>query len=160
MVCIKAHEDCKSSQCKVSPAIGTWSKLAQPEPASFSEAIMSMLIIRHRVKDYKRWRPGFDRHAKAQKSAGLTNPRVFRSSDDENEVVILFDTDDTKKAKDFVASPDLKATMTKAGVIDSPTFYFLESAERSRVMGMGWIELLGLHGEKHQIAYPNSRSAQ
>jgi hypothetical protein len=51
---------------------------------------------------------GFDRHARAQGSAGLTNPRVFRSSDDRNEVVILSNTDDTKKAKDFVASPDLK----------------------------------------------------
>jgi hypothetical protein len=51
---------------------------------------------------------GFDRHARAQRSAGLTNPRVFRSSDDRNEVVILSNTDDTKKAKDFVASPDLK----------------------------------------------------
>jgi hypothetical protein len=70
----------------------------------------------------------------------------FRSSDDKNEVVILFDTDDTKKAKAFVASPDLKETMAKAGVTDSPTFYFLESAEPLRVMGTGWLELLGLHG--------------
>src|SRR5262245_52913769 len=38
---------------------------APPPPESFSEAIMSMLIIRHRVKDYSRWRPGFDRHARA-----------------------------------------------------------------------------------------------
>jgi hypothetical protein len=106
---------------------------------------MGTLIISHRVKDYSTWRPVFDRHTKAQKSAGLTNPRVFRSSDDKNEVVILFDTDDTKKAKDFVASPDLKETMAKAGVTDSPTFYFLESAEPLRVMGTGWIELFGLH---------------
>jgi hypothetical protein len=61
----------------------------------------------------------------AHKSAGLTNPRLFRSSDDKSQVVILFDTDDTR-AKDFVASPDLKATMAKAGVMDSPTVYFLE----------------------------------
>ena len=107
---------------------------------------MGMLIIRHKVKDYGKWRPAFDRHAGAQKSAGLTHPRVFRSSDDKNEVVILFDTDDTKRAKDFVASPDLKETMAKAGVVDSPTFYLLESAEPLRAMGMGWIELLGLHG--------------
>src|SRR3974390_2937437 len=100
---------------------------------------MGRLISRYRVKDTSEWRPGFDRHARAQKSAGLTNPRVFRSSDDKNEVVILFDTDDTKRAKDFVASPDLKA---KAGVVDSPTFYFLESAEPLRAMPMGWIELL------------------
>jgi hypothetical protein len=67
---------------------------------------MGTLIIRHKVKDYGKWRPVFDRHAGAQKSAGLTNPRVFRSSDDKNEVVILFDTDGTKKVNDFVASPD------------------------------------------------------
>ncbi len=107
---------------------------------------MGTLIIRHKVKDYGKWRPVFDRHAGAQKSAGLTNPRVFRSSDDKNEVVILFDTDGTKKAKDFVASPEVKETMAKAGVMDRPTAFFLESAQPLKVMGMGWIDLLGLHG--------------
>jgi len=104
------------------------------------------LIVSHKVKDYRTWRPVFDRHISAQKSAGLTNPRVFHSLDDKNEVVILFDTDDTKKNRDFVASPDLRDTMAEAGVVDRPTFYFLESAEPSRAMGTGWIELLGLHG--------------
>jgi hypothetical protein len=70
----------------------------------------------------------------------------LRSSDEKNEVVILFDTDDTKKAKDFASSHDLKETMAKAGVMDSPAFYFLESAEPLRTVPMGWIELLGLHG--------------
>jgi hypothetical protein len=46
-----------------------------------------------------KWRSAFDRHAGAQKSAGLTNPRVFRSADDKNELVILFDTKDTTRAK-------------------------------------------------------------
>ena len=56
--------------------------------------------------------------------------------------MILFDTKDTTRARDFVASPDLKETMAKAGVMDSPTFYFLD--QPLRVMGMGWLELLGL----------------
>jgi hypothetical protein len=73
---------------------------------------MGILIVRHKVKDYSTWRPEFDRHASAQKSASLTNPRVFRSSDDPNEVVIFFTTSDTAKAKDFVSSPDLKSTMS------------------------------------------------
>jgi len=107
---------------------------------------MGTLIISHKVKDYNTWRPVFDRHASAQKSAGLTNARVYRSSDDENEVVILFDTDDTKKAKDFVASPDVKESMAESGVLDRPVFYFLESAEPLRDMETGWIKLLGLHG--------------
>jgi hypothetical protein len=49
---------------------------------------MGTLIIRHKVKDYGEWRP-FDRHAVAQKSGGLTNPRVFRSCDNDNEVVFV-----------------------------------------------------------------------
>jgi hypothetical protein len=65
---------------------------------------LGMLVIRHKVKDYSTWRPEFDRHASTQRSAGLTNPRVFHSSDDPNEVVIFFTTNDTAKAKDFVAS--------------------------------------------------------
>jgi len=105
---------------------------------------MGKLIVSHRVKDYGTWRPVFDQHKGAQKSAGLTNPRVFRSTDDNNNVVIVFDTDDTKKAKDFVDSPDLKATMAEAGVLNTPTFYFLESAQPVREMGTGWLELLGL----------------
>ena len=105
---------------------------------------MGMLVIRHKVKDYSTWRPAFDQHASAQRSAGLRDPHVFRSSDDQNEVVIFFRTTDTAKAKDFIASTDLKSTMAKAGVVDTPTFYFLESAESLRTMGSGWIELLGL----------------
>ena len=61
-------------------------------------------------------------------------------------MVILFDTDDTKKARGFASSPDLKETMAKAGVVDSPAFYFLESTEPLRTVPGGWIELLGLRG--------------
>ena len=38
----------------------------------------------------------------------------------------VFDTEDTKKAKDFAASADLKEAMEKAGVLDTPTIYLLE----------------------------------
>jgi hypothetical protein len=84
------------------------------------------LIIRHKVKDYGKWRPMFDKHSLMQKAAGLSNPRVFRSADDKSEIVVVFDTKDTKRAKDFAASPDLRETMAKAGVMDDPTIYFLD----------------------------------
>ena len=41
---------------------------------------MGMMIIRHKVRDYGQWRPIFDRHAKMQKAAGLSNPRVYHSA--------------------------------------------------------------------------------
>jgi hypothetical protein len=89
-----------------------------------------MMIIRHKVRDYGQWRPIFDAHAEMQKAAGLSNPRVYHAADsNRSEIVIVFDTKETKTAKDFAASADLKEAMTKAGVVDTPTIYFLESID-------------------------------
>ena len=68
--------------------------------------------------------------AEMQRAAGLINPRVYHSADsNKSEIVVVFDTEDTKKAKEFAASGDLKEAMTKAGVLDTPTIYFLESID-------------------------------
>jgi hypothetical protein len=65
-----------------------------------------------------------------QRAAGLVNPRVYHSADsNKSEIVVVFDTEDTKKAKEFAASPNLKDAMVKAGVVDIPTIYFLESID-------------------------------
>ena len=91
---------------------------------------MGMMILRHKVRDYGQWRPIFDQHAEMQRAAGLTNPRVYHSADsNKSEIVVVFDTEDTKKAKEFTASADLKDAMMKAGVLDAPTVYFLESID-------------------------------
>jgi hypothetical protein len=89
---------------------------------------MGLLIVRHKVKDFATWKKVFDTHATAQKAAGLTNPRIYRSSDDHNETVVLFDMKDAAMAKKFAAGPDLKSTMVAAGVTDQPTAFFLEDA--------------------------------
>jgi hypothetical protein len=91
---------------------------------------MGMMIIRHKVRDYGQWRPLFDEYAEMQKAAGLSNPRVYHSADsNKSEIVVVFDTEDTSKAKEFADSTDLKEAMAKAGVWDTPTIYFLESID-------------------------------
>jgi hypothetical protein len=47
----------------------------------------------------------------------------------QSEIVIIFYTEDTMKAKEFAASADLKEAMLKAGALDTPTIYFLESID-------------------------------
>lgn len=89
---------------------------------------MGMLIVRHKVKDFATWKKAFDGHAAAQRAAGLTSPHVYRSTDDRNETVIVFNMRDAAGAKKFAASADLKSTMASAGVVDQPTMYFLEDA--------------------------------
>ncbi len=89
---------------------------------------MGLLIIRHKVRDYPAWRKVFDAHNGVRTSAGLTNPRVFRSAEDASELVVLLDFKDAGSAKEFGASPDLKAKMADAGVVEAPTVFFLEPA--------------------------------
>jgi len=82
------------------------------------------------VRDYGEWRPIFDQHAEMQRGAGLIKPRVYHSADsNKSEIFVVFDTEDTKKAKEFAASADLKEAMEKAGVLETPTIYFLESID-------------------------------
>jgi hypothetical protein len=102
----------------------------QTGSAKQKEDDMGMMIVRHKVRDYGQWRPIFDGHVEMQRAAGLINPRVYHSADsNKSEIVVVFDTENTKMAKDFAASADLKEAMMEAGVLDTPTSYFLESID-------------------------------
>ena len=78
------------------------------------------LTVHFKVKDFNAWRTSYNGHEKNRASAGITNGRVFRSADDQNDVVILQDVSDVAKARAWLGSDDLKAEMQKSGVIGSP----------------------------------------
>jgi len=86
---------------------------------------MAMMIVRHRVRDYEAWRSVYDAHEPARNVAGLSNGRVFRSADDPDDLVILFDVADRQKAEAFAASEDLKTAMQKGGVEGRPNMQFI-----------------------------------
>ena len=86
---------------------------------------MAFILIRHKVKDFKTWKTGYDAHQPNRAEAGLTEKYVLRSADDANEVVLLFEAQDLNRAKAFAASADLREKMQEVGVIDKPDIYFL-----------------------------------
>ncbi len=90
---------------------------------------MGLLIVRHKVKNFAAWKKAFAAHATAQKAAGLTRPRVFRSVGDRNETVVIFNMKSAAAAKKFAASEELKSTMMAAGVIDEPTIYMVDEVK-------------------------------
>ena len=90
---------------------------------------MSLLVIRHKMKDFTAWKQAYDAHAGARAAGGLGNGRVTRSVDDPSELVLIFDVADITKAKAFCASDELKSAMQGAGVIDKPDLYFLNDAD-------------------------------
>ena len=86
------------------------------------------LMIHHKVKDYAAWRSGYDGHEKSRLSAGITNGRVFRSAEDPNDVVILQDVADVAKARSWLGSDEMKATLQKSGVVGTPNIRFAAAA--------------------------------
>jgi hypothetical protein len=57
-------------------------------------------------------------------TAGITTSRVFRSADDQNDVVILADVADISKARAWLGSNDMKTVLEKSGVVGSPSIRF------------------------------------
>jgi hypothetical protein len=87
---------------------------------------MGVMIVHHSVRDYAAWRPAYDAHEAARTAAGLTNGRVFRSTEDPNDILILFDTSDRRRAEEFGGSEDLKSAMQNSGVIGQPKILFAD----------------------------------
>jgi len=87
-----------------------------------------VMMIHHEVANYAKWRPIFDADTSAQQAAGLSDPRVYRSVDDPNDVTVVFAMADPAKAKAFAAAKRLKDVMGNAGVKGKPVVQFLEQA--------------------------------
>jgi len=87
---------------------------------------MAIMIIHRCVQNYEAWRPVYDAHEPARNAAGLTNGRVFRSTDEPDDVVILFDMADRGKAEALLSTEDMKTTMQRAGVQGRPDIRFME----------------------------------
>jgi len=90
---------------------------------------MTFVLVRHKVQDFAKWKPVYDEHQATRRAGGSKGARLFRSADNPNEVIMLFEWDQLKNARQFIQSEDLRKTMEKAGVADRPDVYFLEEGQ-------------------------------
>jgi len=86
---------------------------------------MTNIMIKHKVVDYAAWKVEFDNFADVRKSSGEKSYRILHPSDDPNNLTLLFEWDSMKNAETFLASPELKTTMQRAGVAEEPKVLFL-----------------------------------
>jgi hypothetical protein len=93
-----------------------------PPPPAFTP--FDVAEISHSVKDYAKWRPFFDTDSVNRKASGLDNIVIATETDKPNNVLIVLNVSDMKKAKDFAADPRLKDVMGKAGVVSKPVVQF------------------------------------
>jgi quinol monooxygenase YgiN len=91
---------------------------------------MTYIYVRHNVKDYAKWKEGFDKHAAARQAGGATDEvYIMRNVEDPNEITAILGWNDVAKARAFSQSASLKEAMQKAGVTGPPEIRFLESAD-------------------------------
>ena len=90
---------------------------------------MSHVMVRHQVENYDSWRVVFDDHESFRKENGEQSTQVFQSSEDPNDVLLLFGWDSEESGRRFMESDNLKETMSKAGVIGKPEVHFLNGNE-------------------------------
>ena len=91
---------------------------------------MAQILVRHRVEDFKKWKPVFDEDAARRKAAGSEGCRLFRNEKDPNEVVVLCRWKDLGRAHRFAESEETRHAMERAGVMGKPEVYFLDEIEK------------------------------
>ena len=94
---------------------------------------MPYMLIRHKVKDYTKWKSVFDAHKAMRKSGGEKTYQIFHTAAKPKNLVLLFEWDSLDNARKFTKSRDLRQAMREAGVSDKPEFYFLEKGEQGSV---------------------------
>jgi quinol monooxygenase YgiN len=89
-----------------------------------AEAADVRVFVRHEIGDYAAWKRAYDEFGPTRKKLGVINHEVYRSIENPNDVTVMNDFKTLQKARAFVASPELKAAMTKAGITGTPQIWF------------------------------------
>lgn len=87
----------------------------------------SIMMIRHKVADFSKWKTGYESHDSMRLVSGLHNYVIAKGIEDPDMVLVALTMDDIDKAKAFAASPNLKAKMKEVGVTGTPIIDFLHS---------------------------------
>lgn len=90
-------------------------------PATPTVQTSDIVVIKHKVQNFTKWKAAYDSHDSANLAAGLHNFVIGRGVEDSNMVLVALRADDTTKAKQFLADKALKAAMQKAGVVSAPS---------------------------------------
>ena len=86
---------------------------------------MVTLLVRHTIADYKVWRNVFDASLDFRHRGGEQSCRIFRDTEKDGEITLLFEWESADQAHRFMSSPDLQGKMKEAGVLGPPEIRYL-----------------------------------
>ena len=85
-----------------------------------------VIVIKHKVADYDKWRKEYDAHDSVRMAYSISHFVVGRGVDDANMIIVIDKFSDVLKAKEFSALPNLKEAMKKGGVVGKPEFFYYD----------------------------------
>jgi hypothetical protein len=98
---------------------------APPVVAAAPAIPKDVMIVKHKVANYAKWKMGYDSGDSIRMANGLHNYVIGRGLEDSNTVMVAMFIDDIEKAKAFAASPMLKDAMKQHGVMGTPEIDYL-----------------------------------
>lgn len=120
-------DEAKTDDDAVTGDTTTTATTATPEPVA-PAAPANIMIAKHKVANYAKWKEGYDRGDSMRQANGLHNFVIGRGIPDSNMVLVAVKVDDVAKAKAFSKGPDLKKAMQKSGVVGTPAITILNVA--------------------------------
>lgn len=91
--------------------------------------MVTHLHVGFKVKNYERWKEGYDASIEQRKAAGEISFQVFRNVDDPNTVTVLSVQESAEQVQAFLDSPDLKARMEAAGITEMGQIFIMEEMD-------------------------------
>lgn len=94
-------------------------------PSTIVTTPQPIMVARHRVTNFNRWKASYDAHDSMRQANGLHSYVIGRGIPDSNMVLVAVRADDITKAKAFSKDASLKQAMQRGGVTGTPTFHFI-----------------------------------
>lgn len=91
---------------------------------------MTYLLGKTEVEDFDQWKSNFGNNDSYRTEHGQQGYQVFQSTENPNEVVVLFEWDETEDARAFFESEGMRERLADAGVKSQPEFTSLTRVEQ------------------------------
>src|SRR5262245_27646890 len=90
----------------------------------------NVVFIRHKVTNFRKWKAVFESHSATRVAQGCQGVHILRRADNPKELVVMLTWCDLAKARQFLASDDLRTMLAQMPVSDrAPEVFLLEEVE-------------------------------
>jgi quinol monooxygenase YgiN len=90
------------------------------------------VFVRHKVKNYAKWRKVFRAHAAMRRAGGEKEYWVSHIAGQPKNLCVFFEWSSAAAAKTFLRSKALKEGMKLAGVAEKPQVFIFEEVDKGK----------------------------